>query len=441
MDYNIFEEDFFKSNVLGENGLLLKSENNYSKLDQIKKFLISILNDKLKKSFENLFFDMNEELLIKGKSYPVGTIREWQGKRFKKVSKGKWMRSYSEGEKSTGENIAIAKTIKKIQNAKSISELAQIVGDNKSRFEGKDGKIHPTVKQILGIAKEKKSVKQGETKENIEKEAVENTLNSLKKKGYTKAIINDKNEIFLINKNKNDSMLMPDVYETKHRDLVEKIFGKIEKTEIKEDISKKGQQKIKNNEEINKYNKKIIEDLKKQDLETLKRSIDGIEWNFKKGQEKLKELIEKKKNLEKEKLGEFQKQHYEKIKNDIEKYQKGLRDREPALKEFRKILEEKQKIKLQTPTKKEESLNSFEKRWKELTKNNLPMELNPFVRAIKESKSKEEALYKIKNMKNVPFHTSKMFREKYGIKNGKKVKTVEEAFDGLYKDVKNREKN
>jgi len=416
MDYNIFEEDFFKSNVLGENGLLLKSENNYSKLDQIKKFLISILNDKLKKSFENLFFDMNEELLIKGKSYPVGTIREWQGKRFKKVSKGKWMRSYSEGEKSTGENIAIAKTIKKIQNAKSISELAQIVRDNKSRFEGKDGKIHPTVKQILGIAKEKKSVKQGETKENIEKEAVENTLNSLKKKGYIKAIINDKNEIFLINKNKNDSMLMPDVYETKHRDLVEKIFGEIKENKPYLSINERAQ-KIKEKKEDFKTKEELSKKVrdKNGNVVTIKQFIENI---FDKGYDKYSEkkvginIVGKLENKD----GMF----YDFKKKSEKEYAKNIASQK---------------------NKEEESLNSFEKRWKELTKNNLPMELNPFVRVIKESKSKEEAFYKIKNMKNVPYHTSKIFREKYGIKNGKKVATVEEAFDNFYKDVKNREKN
>jgi len=373
MDYNIFEEDFFKYNVLGENGLLLKSENNYSKLDQIKKFLISILNDKLKKSFENLFFDMNEELLIKGKSYPVGTIREWQGKRFKKISKGKWMRSYSEGEKSTGENIAIAKTIKKIQNAKSISELAQIVRDNKSRFEGKDGKIHPTVKQILGIAKEKKSENKkngnkktfdewkAENRKDIDKWKKKNPEMNEVKKIYDTSNSND----FDVIASGSIDEVMAKIQEKKGNIRLEKISNEI----IARIRTKNEKQPDEGINKLNKYNKKIIEDLKKQDLETLKRSIDGIEWNFKKGQEKLKELIEKKKNLEKEKLGEFQKQHYEKIKKDIEKYQKGLGERESALKEFRKILEEKQ------------------------------------------------------------------------IDQEQKEETVEEAFDGLYKDVKNREKN
>lgn len=149
-------EDFFKSHELNNNGLLIKSKQDENKLSKIKKILISILQKQLQKSFE---IDFNEELLIKGKAYPVGTIREWQGKKYKKVSQGKWMRTYTSGEGSRGEKLAIAKTIKKIQAANTVEELAQIIRDNKKRFTSLDGSTPKIVKQLLEQAKEKRGKK------------------------------------------------------------------------------------------------------------------------------------------------------------------------------------------------------------------------------------------------------------------------------------------
>lgn len=152
------DNDFFKSKQLHDNGSLIKSDQKENTLSKVKKILISILQKQLKKSIEGDFFNLNEELLIKGKTYPVGTTREWQGKKYKKIRQGKWMLVYS-GEESRGEKLAIAKTIKKIQAAKDIKELAQIVRDNKKRFLNSDGSTHPVVTQLLGQAKEKRGDK------------------------------------------------------------------------------------------------------------------------------------------------------------------------------------------------------------------------------------------------------------------------------------------
>jgi hypothetical protein len=169
--------DFFKSYKLNENGILSLIKSNPEKEDSLSKmkaFLINMLKKNLEKSF---IIDFNEELLIKGKSYSVGTVREWQGKKYKKIRQGKWLRLYEKSDEK-GINIAIAKTIKKIESAKTVNELAEIVYENKKRFlEGE--KTSPIVKNLLNRAKGRR-----ETFE-IKKEEKENTMaDILNKTGY-----------------------------------------------------------------------------------------------------------------------------------------------------------------------------------------------------------------------------------------------------------------
>jgi hypothetical protein len=106
-----------------------------------------------------------ESPMQKAKSYPVGTIREWGGKKYKKLSSGKWVRTYGESQ-SRGAQQAIRNVQKKIQNATSMEELAQIVSSNMSRFKDENGKTLPVVKEFLaaarGTAPGKKEVKKKE---------------------------------------------------------------------------------------------------------------------------------------------------------------------------------------------------------------------------------------------------------------------------------------
>ena len=224
-------QDFFKSNQLSDAGLLLKTEqvpeNNLSKL---KKILISILQKQLKKSFE---IDFEEELLIKGKTYPVGTIREWQGKKFKKVRQGKWLRLYEKAD-DRGRNIAITKTIKKIENAKTINELAEIISMNKKRFlEGK--KTSPVVKNLLDRARGRK-----ESFEIKEEKKADTLHDILEKKGswngkiygndrYGYRVYIDNEEIKITDEQKNKLI--------KYKEKKEKISKEIsEKRKIEEEF-------------------------------------------------------------------------------------------------------------------------------------------------------------------------------------------------------------
>jgi hypothetical protein len=126
-------------------------------LQRIKKLLIHILekNEKKKKTLKSLeslelgFFD-----ILKSKGFPVGTKREWKGKKYIKVSKNKWRRFY-EGE-SRGQKLSLAFIKKKIMQATSVKELAQIVSESRKRFVNEDDSVHPVVDKLLNMAKEQK---------------------------------------------------------------------------------------------------------------------------------------------------------------------------------------------------------------------------------------------------------------------------------------------
>ena len=110
--------------------------------------------------------------LVKGKGYDVGTIREWSGKKYKKLSSGKWMRTYT-GTGERGERQASRNVMNKIQKAESMDDLLKIVRDNRERFKDESGKAIPLIKEFLDAARAtepgKRKKKEIESKPNQEK--------------------------------------------------------------------------------------------------------------------------------------------------------------------------------------------------------------------------------------------------------------------------------
>ena len=94
----------------------------------------------------NLVFKASllKDFLLKGQIYSIGTTRNWKDKKFIKIAKGKWRRFY-EGD-SRGQKQSIRYITKQIENAKTISELAKLVFENKKRFINEDGSYHNVVK-------------------------------------------------------------------------------------------------------------------------------------------------------------------------------------------------------------------------------------------------------------------------------------------------------
>lgn len=119
-------------------------------LDYFKKELIKILDKKereekreIKKSLA-FATDMLFEKSSGG--YPVGTIREWKGKKYQKIAPGKWRRKYSSEEK--GIRMSISALKKAIDKCASSQELLNLVLQNRDRFTDDKGRPLPIVKEL-----------------------------------------------------------------------------------------------------------------------------------------------------------------------------------------------------------------------------------------------------------------------------------------------------
>ena len=121
------------------------------KLEYFKKKILAHLDDleqkenaekkELKKSL--LAFEMTS---IEKAGYPVGTIREWKGKKYIKVAPGKWKPKYDSH--SRGAKMAIAALKKKIDACTDSEELMQIILENRDRFSDENGRPLPFVKEL-----------------------------------------------------------------------------------------------------------------------------------------------------------------------------------------------------------------------------------------------------------------------------------------------------
>ena len=126
-------------------------------LEYFKKELIKILDKKereekaeIKKS---LAFTMDMLIEKSSGGYPIGTIREWKGKKYQKIAPGKWRRKYSNEEK--GIRMSIAALKKAIDKCSTSQELLNLVLQNRDRFADDNGRPLPIVKELSEYASSK----------------------------------------------------------------------------------------------------------------------------------------------------------------------------------------------------------------------------------------------------------------------------------------------
>ena len=126
-------------------------------LAYFKKELIKILDKKereekaeIKKS---LAFTMDMLIEKSSSGYPIGTIREWKGKKYQKIAPGKWRRKYSNEEK--GIRMSIAALKKAIDKCSTSQELLNLVLQNRDRFADDNGRPLPIVKELSEYASAK----------------------------------------------------------------------------------------------------------------------------------------------------------------------------------------------------------------------------------------------------------------------------------------------
>lgn len=87
-----------------------------------------------------------ESLAKGGKGLPIGTIREWKGKKYIKIAPGKWRPKYDSN--SRGAKLSIAALKRKAENCMSSEELLDLILENRDRFSDKNGRPLPFVKEL-----------------------------------------------------------------------------------------------------------------------------------------------------------------------------------------------------------------------------------------------------------------------------------------------------
>jgi len=124
----------------------------------------------LKKALDAMF-------IMKGRGLPVGTIREWKGKKFIKLASGKWKPKYDSHTK--GAKIAISHIKKKIIACKDEYEMMQVVLENRDRFSDKNGNPLPLVQELHEATNEAQR-----EKDNINKKEEGKTQDIKSQDGY-----------------------------------------------------------------------------------------------------------------------------------------------------------------------------------------------------------------------------------------------------------------
>lgn len=141
-------------------------------LEYFKKELIKILDKKereekteIKKS---LAFTMDMLFEKSSSGYPVGTIREWKGKKYQKIAPGKWRRKYSSEGK--GIRMSIAALKKAIDKCSNSQELLNLVLQNRERFTDDNGRPLPIVKELSEYVSKKNDTIESKKKNDIQHE-------------------------------------------------------------------------------------------------------------------------------------------------------------------------------------------------------------------------------------------------------------------------------
>jgi hypothetical protein len=123
-----------------------KSQSEDNKLAYFKKKILEQL-DKLEKPNPPPINKVFLMVCKGGKGLPVGSIREWKGKKYIKTPSGKWKPKY-EAEGGRGIKMSLTAIRRAVDKAKSPHELMNIVLDNRDRFSDEHGNPLPIVQEL-----------------------------------------------------------------------------------------------------------------------------------------------------------------------------------------------------------------------------------------------------------------------------------------------------
>ena len=135
---------------------------------------------------------LNGNFIVKS-GYPVGTIREWKGKKYIKVAPKMWKRKYDKNDR--GASISAGKLIKQVEKCENVEQLMQLVLANKQRFSDENGKPLPIVDKIrASVDKKNESFdKQTQTEKHTNRSEGMKGNQNAKKDGVSEEEITDEN--------------------------------------------------------------------------------------------------------------------------------------------------------------------------------------------------------------------------------------------------------
>ncbi|MDR1220419.1 MAG: hypothetical protein LBK73_12530, partial [Treponema sp.] len=137
-----------KKAMFNKSGVLKKGED-AQQLEKFRKLILDHLdtldNEREEKSMQKAFSSMMR-MEKGGKGLAVGTVREWKGKKFKKIAPGKWRPVYES--ETRGAKMAIAAIKRKIAAAPDARAIMRIILENRDRFSDKNGQPLPFVQEL-----------------------------------------------------------------------------------------------------------------------------------------------------------------------------------------------------------------------------------------------------------------------------------------------------
>ena len=116
----------------------------------------------------------------KSRGYGIGTVREWKGRKYKKIAPNKWRLVYESNSRGAKQSIAYLK--KAVMNAKSTDELLQIVMENVNRFQDTNGKTLDIVSELQEAVRSAKTALNGKKEPAASKPAEKVSAGDVKSK-------------------------------------------------------------------------------------------------------------------------------------------------------------------------------------------------------------------------------------------------------------------
>ncbi|UTY31706.1 PBECR2 nuclease fold domain-containing protein [Treponema putidum] len=138
-----------------------------------RKLIFNAIKAKILKHLEELekeetseikktFSELTGLMLKGGKGLPVGTIREWKGKKFIKIAPGKWKPKYDS--ETRGARMSIAAIKRKADSCEDAHSLMSLIFENKDRFSDENGAPLACVKELSDFIEQTRIEKEKTTK-------------------------------------------------------------------------------------------------------------------------------------------------------------------------------------------------------------------------------------------------------------------------------------